>query len=95
MYLPALGYAAFYVDEGISAKDMKRPQLQQMLQDIKNGDINCVLVYRLDRLTRSVLGVAALAQWERENTGERIRMGLQEKVRQGKYAMNHVHSAIT
>jgi site-specific DNA recombinase len=32
--------------------------------------------------------VAALAQWERENLGERIRMGLQEKVRQGKWAAN-------
>ena len=28
----------------------------------------------------------ALAQWERENIGERIRVGQQEKVRQGKYA---------
>jgi site-specific DNA recombinase len=30
--------------------------------------------------------VAALAQWERENLGERVRVGLEEKVRQGKYA---------
>jgi site-specific DNA recombinase len=30
--------------------------------------------------------VAALAQWERENIGERVRVGLEEKVRQGKYA---------
>src|SRR5690606_9032837 len=44
-----------YIDEGISAKDMERPQLQEMLQDIKEGKIECVLVYRLDRLTRSVL----------------------------------------
>lgn len=112
-----------YVDEGISAKDMNRPQLQQMLKDIKSGLIDCVLVYRLDRLTRSVLDlyklletfekhdckfksatevfetttalgrmfitiVAAMAQWERENTGERISMGFHEKVRQGKYALN-------
>jgi site-specific DNA recombinase len=30
--------------------------------------------------------VGALAQWERENIGERVRVGLEEKVRQGKYA---------
>jgi site-specific DNA recombinase len=112
-----------YVDEGISAKDMNRPRLQQMIKDIKAGMIDCVLVYRLDRLTRSVLDlyklletfekhdckfksatevfetttalgrmfitiVAAMAQWERENTGERVSMGFHEKVRQGKYALN-------
>ncbi len=111
----------FYVDEGISAKNMDRPELQRMNEHIKNGLIDCVLVFRLDRLTRSVLDlykllalfdkydckfksatevydtttamgrlfitiVAALAQWERENTGERVRIGLEEKVRQGKYA---------
>ncbi|MEK5175133.1 recombinase family protein [Heyndrickxia sp. FSL W8-0496] len=111
----------FYIDEGISAKDMNRPQLQQMIKDIKSGNVDCVLVYRLDRLTRSVLDlykllelfekhnckfksatevydtttamgrlfitiVGALAQWERENLGERVKMGYQEKVRQGKYA---------
>jgi site-specific DNA recombinase len=30
--------------------------------------------------------VASLAQWERETIGERVRVGLEEKVRQGKYA---------
>lgn len=29
-----------------------------------------------------------MAQWERENLGERISMGYEEKVRQGKYALN-------
>ncbi|WP_341356676.1 recombinase family protein [Rossellomorea sp. y25] len=111
----------FYVDEGISGKDTQRPQLQLMLEHIKQGHINTVLVYRLDRLTRSVLDlyqlldvfeknnckfksatevydtttamgrmfitlVAAMAQWERENLGERVRMGQIEKARQGKYS---------
>ena len=108
-----------YADEGVSAKDTNRPELQRMIKDIKSGKINVVLVYRLDRLTRSVFDlykllelfekygckfksatevydtttaigrmfitiVAALAQWERENMGERIAMGFEEKVRQGK-----------
>ncbi len=112
-----------YPDEGISAKDTNRPYLQQMIQDIKDGKIECVLVYRLDRLTRSVFDlykilevfethdckfksatevydttsamgrmfitiVAALAQWERENMGERISFGFAEKARQGKYPLN-------
>jgi len=117
--------AGIYPDEGISAKDMKRPELQRMIKDIEKGEVNCVLVYRLDRLTRSVLDlykmlevfeehdckfksatevydttsamgrmfitiVAALAQWERENMGERISFGYIEKARQGKYTHNVV-----
>jgi site-specific DNA recombinase len=111
----------FYIDEGISAKNTDRPELKRMNDHIKAGLIDCVLVYKLDRLTRSVLDlyklleffdkydckfksasevydttnamgrlfitiVAALAQWERENLGERVRVGLEEKVRQGKYS---------
>lgn len=43
----------FYIDEGISAKDLNRPQLKRMLDDIRNGHVDIVLVYKLDRLTRS------------------------------------------
>lgn len=44
-----------YVEEGYSAKDTNRPQLQAMIEDLKKGSFDIVLVYRLDRLTRSVL----------------------------------------
>lgn len=44
----------FYVDEGVSAKDTNRPELKHMLADVKSGKINMILVYRLDRFTRSV-----------------------------------------
>lgn len=49
-----------YVEEGYSAKNIDRPQLQQLLTDIKTKDIDVVLVYRLDRLTRSVLDLYQL-----------------------------------
>lgn len=45
----------YFVDEGISAKNVKRPELQRMIEFIKQGTIDTVLVYKLDRLTRSVL----------------------------------------
>lgn len=44
-----------YEDAGVSAKDMEhRPQFQQMLQDMKDGKINYIVAYKLDRITRSV-----------------------------------------
>ncbi|MRG86966.1 recombinase family protein [Salinibacillus xinjiangensis] len=52
----------FYVDEGISAKDTNRPELKRMLKDIETGEIECVLVYKLDRLTRSVLDLYKLLE---------------------------------
>lgn len=44
--------AGRYVDDGYSAKDTRRPALQALLQEAEPGDV--VLVYKLDRLTRSV-----------------------------------------
>ena len=43
-----------YEDAGISAKDMNRPAFQEMIQDIKDGKINKIIVHKLDRLTRSI-----------------------------------------
>lgn len=51
------GYEVFkvYEDAGISAKDMEhRPAFQEMLQDMRNGKINYIVAYKLDRVTRSV-----------------------------------------
>lgn len=44
-----------YIDDGYSAKNMNRPQLQQMLQDLRAKKFELVCIWRLDRLTRSTL----------------------------------------
>ncbi|MCJ8008086.1 recombinase family protein [Lederbergia wuyishanensis] len=107
-----------YIDDGFSAKDLNRPKFNMMLDEIKKGNVDVLLVYRLDRLTRSVLDlytilkvldehncsfksatevydttnamgrlfitlVAAIAQWERENTAERVRLGMEKKTKLG------------
>jgi site-specific DNA recombinase len=51
-----------YIEEGWSAKNLERPKMQKMLRDIKKGEIDIILVYRLDRLTRSVLDLYLLLQ---------------------------------
>ncbi len=48
-------YLRLMEDAGISAKDMEhRPAFQEMLQDMKDGKINYIVAYKLDRVTRSV-----------------------------------------
>ena len=43
-----------YREEGVSAKNMNRPKFQEMMRDLKDGKINRIIVYKLDRLTRSI-----------------------------------------
>ena len=43
-----------YREEGVSAKNMNRPKFQEMIQDLKDGKINRIIVHKLDRLTRSI-----------------------------------------
>lgn len=42
-----------YTDGGYSGGNTNRPALQQMLFDIKQGKADAVVVYKLDRLSRS------------------------------------------
>jgi site-specific DNA recombinase len=42
-----------YVDGGFSGSNIDRPGIQQLIQDVKNSLIDIVLVYKLDRLSRS------------------------------------------
>jgi site-specific DNA recombinase len=44
----------FYIDDGYSAKNTKRPQLQKLLNNAKQENINTVLVTKIDRFTRSL-----------------------------------------
>lgn len=108
-----------YVDDGYSAKSLDRPEIKRLLSDLFQGKFDVVLVYKLDRLTRSTSDcdyllktfeahkvafqsctesfetrtatgrlfirlIADIAQWERENIGERVRFGQEQKVIEGK-----------
>lgn len=45
---------AVYVDNGFSGKDDKRPEFERLLSDIRANNVGCVLVYKLDRIGRSL-----------------------------------------
>lgn len=113
-------YDGEYIDDGHSAKNLNRPAMQQLIRDVKEKQFDILVVYRLDRLVRSVVDlhhlvqlfdekgimfksvtevfdttnamgrffitlVGAMAQWERENLAERVRMGMERRASEGKF----------
>ncbi len=52
--------ATRYDDGGFSGGKMDRPALNALLDDIRAGRVDCVVVYKVDRLSRSLLDFAKL-----------------------------------
>ena len=54
-YASAMGWPVFrvYTDAGFSGSNTNRPALQQLLRDVDAGKVQKVVVYKLDRLSRS------------------------------------------
>ncbi|MEM8541526.1 MAG: recombinase family protein [Pseudomonadota bacterium] len=52
--------SSHYGDGGMSGGTMDRPALKQLLSDIKHGMIDIVVVYKIDRLTRSLMDFAKM-----------------------------------
>ena len=51
-----------YDDGAFSGASLARPALQQLLADVRAGKIDIVLVYKVDRLTRSLADFAKLIE---------------------------------
>ena len=49
-----------YADGGFTGANMDRPALARLLNDIEAGRIDCVVVYKVDRLSRSLLDFARI-----------------------------------
>lgn len=69
-YSKALGYDVFkiYKDEGRSGKDLThRPQMQEMLKDAEVRKFQSIMIYKLDRFSRSIkdliLTIDKLKEW--------------------------------
>lgn len=108
----------FYMDDGYSAKDTRRPAFQRMMADLKRGKINLILVNDLSRLSRNIpdfcgileslkendasflsikeqfdsttpagkmmlYNMINLAQFEREQTSERVALGCHARAMRG------------
>jgi site-specific DNA recombinase len=51
-----------YDDGGLSGGTMNRPALQRLLEDIEKGMVDVVVVYKVDRLTRSLSDFARIVE---------------------------------
>jgi len=51
-----------YDDGGFSGSNMERPGLQRLLEDVGAGRVDCVVVYKVDRLSRSLLDFARIIE---------------------------------
>jgi len=57
-----------YDDGGFTGANMDRPAMRRLLADIEAGKIDCVVVYKVDRLSRSLLDFARIMEtFDRQN----------------------------
>ncbi len=121
-YIKNLGlkYHRFYIDDGYSGKTLDRPAMQKLIDDLIAGKITHIVIWKLDRLSRSLtdslllideldragIGVISVtenidtsttigkivisvlsgfSQIELEKISERVKMGLEARMREGKW----------
>lgn len=55
-----------YKDKGFSGKNIQRPAFKELFSDIENGKISKLIVYRLDRISRSITDFANIIEFLEE-----------------------------
>lgn len=56
----AWGEMELFIDDGYSAKDMKRPKLQEMLERVKQKEFKMIVTTKIDRLCRNQLDLLTI-----------------------------------
>ena len=51
-----------YDDGGFSGGNTERPAFQRLMADVEDGKIDCILVYKIDRLSRSLMDFARIME---------------------------------
>lgn len=49
-----------YDDGGLTGGNMERPALKRLLGDVQAGKVDCIVVYKVDRLSRSLIDFARI-----------------------------------
>lgn len=55
-----------FIDDGYSGGSLDRPAINKLRKSVKAGEVDCVVVFKLDRLSRSVIDTVTLVlqEWE-------------------------------
>ena len=63
-YCKAMGWPEpiFYIDDGYSAKNLNRPAIKRLLEDVQQGKIDVVITSKLDRLCRNLLDLLQVVE---------------------------------
>ena len=51
-----------YDDGGFTGGNMDRPALQRLMADIDAGQVDCIVVYKVDRLSRSLMDFSRIME---------------------------------
>ena len=57
-----IALSEMYDDGGISGATLERPSVQRLFNDVRDGKVDCVVVYKVDRLTRSLADFAKIVE---------------------------------
>ncbi len=51
-----------FADKGYSGKDTNRPAFQKLMQDVRRGSVSKIVVYKFDRVSRSIIDFSDMLQ---------------------------------
>ena len=78
-----------YNDGGFSGGNTNRPALQWLLEDVRAGKIDVIVVYKVDRLTRSLADFAKLVELFDEHSVSFSRLTFDWTFRAGRACMRY------
>jgi len=63
-YAQRMGFpiVAEYIDDGFSGKDDKRPAFEKLMKDMREKKFDCILVWKIDRIGRSLQHLLSFLQ---------------------------------
>ena len=77
------GSCRVFKDKGYSGKNTDRPEFQKLLGEIRKGKVRRVIVYKLDRISRSILWCCTIKVDIENSKGQYIEKDKQEATKDG------------
>ena len=94
------GSCRVFKDKGYSGKNTDRPEFQKLLGEIRKGKVRRVIVYKLDRISRSILDFATMMELFQEydvefvSSTEKFKICMQNKLKLLDASVRHLGTDI-